>query len=182
MLGVLRAALPGAAFAQSSGTLVSLWAFDETSGAGGVFDDLGPAALPMSIVGSWPDLTTDSIVQGVGGTSAYTDGSAYATIPADQAAHALNALTLSFYYERGSAAAKQILLAAGDGTQPGDFSIEVLAERQAARLPCRPGRACSGSSGMGPASPAPICRSARRIGSTSASGRRVRESISTARS
>ena len=43
MLGVLRAALPGAAFAQSSGTLVSLWAFDETSGAGGVFDDLGPA-------------------------------------------------------------------------------------------------------------------------------------------
>ena len=127
MLGVLRAALPGAAFAQSSGTLVSLWAFDETSGAGGVFDDLGPADLPMSIVGSWPDLTTGSIVQGVGGTSAYTDGSAYATIPADQAAHALNALTLSFYYERGSAAAKQILLAAGDGSQAGDFSIEVLA-------------------------------------------------------
>jgi hypothetical protein len=34
---------------------------------------------------------------------------------------------MSFYYQRNSAAAKQILVAAGDGAQAGDFSIEVLA-------------------------------------------------------
>jgi Concanavalin A-like lectin/glucanases superfamily len=127
MLGVLRAAIPGAAFAQTWPTLVSLWTFDETSAAGGVFADSGPASVPMSIVGTWADLSTASMVQGIGGTSAYTNGSGHATIPADDPEHDLSELTISFYYQRNSAAAKHILLAAGDGTQAGDFSIEVLA-------------------------------------------------------
>jgi hypothetical protein len=37
----------------------------------------------MTIVGTWADLTTDVIVQGVGGTSAYTRGRGYVTPPAD---------------------------------------------------------------------------------------------------
>jgi hypothetical protein len=127
MLGVAKAALFGAAFAQQGPVLVSLWAFDETSDAGGVFNDLGPASLAMDIVGTWADLSTDSMVQGIGGTSAYTGGSGYATTPANHPAHELPALTISFYYQPNSAAAKHILFAAGNGTQAGDFSIELLA-------------------------------------------------------
>ena len=127
MLGVAKAALFGAAFAQQGPVLVSLWAFDETSDAGGVFNDLGPASLAMDIVGTWADLSTDSMVQGIGGTSAYTAGSGYATTPANHPAHNLPALTISFYYQPNSAAAKHILFAAGNGTQTGDFSIELLA-------------------------------------------------------
>ena len=127
MLGVAKAALFGAAFAQQGPILVSLWAFDETSDAGGVFNDLGPASLAMDIVGTWADLSTDSMVQGIGGTSAYTNGSGYATTPANHPAHDLPALTISFYYQPNGAAAKHILFAAGNGTQAGDFSIELLA-------------------------------------------------------
>ena len=127
MLGVLRAAIPGAALAQTWPTLISLWKFDETSATGGVFADSGPANVPMGIVGTWADLSTGALVQGIGGTSAYTNGSGHATIPANDPAHDLSELTISFYYQRNSAAAKHILLAAGDGTEPGDFSIEVLA-------------------------------------------------------
>jgi hypothetical protein len=125
MLGVLRAALPGAAFAQTWPTLISLWEFDETSGPS--FADSGPANVPMTIVGTWADLSTPSMIQGIAGTSAYTNGSGYATIAANDPDHDLSELTISFYYQRNSAAAKHVLLAAGDGTQPGDFSIEVLA-------------------------------------------------------
>jgi Concanavalin A-like lectin/glucanases superfamily len=128
MLGALRAILPGVAFAQTSATMVSLWAFDETTDVSGVFDDLGSANVPMSLVGTWADLTTGSLVQNVGGTSAYTSGTAYATLPANQPAHNLAALTISFYYQRNAAAGTQVLLAAGNGTQAGDFSIEVLAD------------------------------------------------------
>ena len=127
MLGVVRALLPGAAFAQTWPTLISLWRFDETSAAGGVFSDVGPASVAMNIGGTWASLSTGSMVQGVGGTSAYTDGSGFATIPANDPDHNLSELTISFYYQRNSAAAKHILLAAGDGTQAGDFSLEVLA-------------------------------------------------------
>jgi hypothetical protein len=68
------------------------------------------------------------MVEGAGGTSAYTDGSASATIPVNDPDHNLSKLTISFYYQRNSAAAKHILLAAGpDGSQAGNFSIEVLA-------------------------------------------------------
>ena len=127
MLKGALAALPGAALAQSPPSLVSLWAFDETSGAQGMFEDRGPADLPISLVGSWMHLNTGSLVRGIGGASAYTDGTAYATIPANQASHDLAALTISFYYQRDSAAARHILLAAGNGSRPGDFQIEVLA-------------------------------------------------------
>lgn len=127
MLGALRAAIPGAAFAQTWPTLISLWKFDETSASAGVFADSGPANVPMDMVGTWADLSTGSLVQGIEGTSAYTNGSGHATIPADDPDHDLSELTISFYYQRNSAAAKHILLAAGDGTEPGDFSIEVLA-------------------------------------------------------
>ncbi|MGH6921109.1 MAG: LamG-like jellyroll fold domain-containing protein, partial [Geminicoccaceae bacterium] len=106
---------------------ISRWELDETSSAEGVFEDRGPAHVLMILNGIWADLTTGSLVEGVGGTSAYTDGSAFATIPANAAAHNLAALTISFYYQRNSAAAKHTLLAAGDGTQTGDFSIEALA-------------------------------------------------------
>jgi hypothetical protein len=128
MLGALRALLPGAAFAQTWPTLVSLWTFDETSAAGGVFADSGPANVPMTIVGTWADLSTPSMIQGVGGTSAYTNGSGHATIPADDPDHDLSELTISFYYQRNSAAAKHVLLVASDAqsTGVGDFSIEVL--------------------------------------------------------
>jgi hypothetical protein len=128
MVGATQAALLGAAFAQTWPTLISLWTFDETSDAGGVFGDLGPANVPMDIVGTWADLSTDSMVQEIGGTSAYTDGSGYATIPANDPDHDLAELTISFYYQRNSAAAKHVLLAASDAlsTGAGDFSIEVL--------------------------------------------------------
>jgi hypothetical protein len=128
MLGVLRGLLPGAAFAQTWPTLISLWQFDETSPAGGVFTDFGPANVPMNIVGTWADLSTDSMIQGIGGTSAYTGGSGYATIAANDPDHDLAELTISFYYQRNSAAAKHVLLAASDAlsTGVGDFSIEVL--------------------------------------------------------
>ena len=105
---VLRAA--GCAFPKPLPELLSLWKFDETSGGRG-FADSGPANLPMAIVGTWADLSTASMVQGIGGTSAYTDGSGYATIPANQPDHDLSELTISFYYQRNSAAAKHILLA-----------------------------------------------------------------------
>jgi hypothetical protein len=125
MLGALQAVLPGAAAAQPVRSPISLWSFDETSGT--TFADLGPAHVPMTIVGTWASLTTASMVQGVGGTSAYTNGSgSYATIPANDPDHNLGALTISFYYERNSATIKHILLAAGNGSQAGDFSIEVL--------------------------------------------------------
>jgi Concanavalin A-like lectin/glucanases superfamily len=129
MLGLAGVALraAGCAFPKPLPELRSLWQLDETSAGGGVFADSGPANLPMAIVGTWADLSTASMVQGIGGTSAYTEGSGYATIPANQPDHDLSELTISFYYQRNSAAAKHILLAAGDGTQVGDFSIEVLA-------------------------------------------------------
>lgn len=127
MLGVASVALRACSIPQSpSSPLVGLWSFDET-GVGAVFEDIGPGNVPMTIVGTWADLSTGSIVQGVDGTSAYTSGGGYATLPANQPAHALSALTISFYYQRASAASKQILLAAGDGSEAGDFSIEVPA-------------------------------------------------------
>jgi hypothetical protein len=126
MLGALPAALPGAGLAQTWPRLVSLWTFDETSGPS--FADSGEAHVPMDIVGTWADLSGASLIEGIDGTSAYTSGSGYATIPADRPEHDLAELTISFYYQRQSAAAKQILLAAGDDSQPGDFSIEVQAD------------------------------------------------------
>jgi Concanavalin A-like lectin/glucanases superfamily len=131
MLGVANVALRAAgwAFVKPSANPISRWELDETSSAEGVFEDRGPAHVLMVHAGTWADLTTDPLVEGDDGTSAYTDGSAYATIPANVAAHDLAGLTISFYYQRASAAAKQILLAAGEAGvhQAGDFSIEVLA-------------------------------------------------------
>ena len=126
MLGVATIALraAGCSLPQASNAPVSHWTFDET--AGGTFADEGPASVPMSLVGSWSDFSTGSLVQGVAGTSAYTNGSAYATLPADAATHNFTALTISFYYQRESASEKHILLAGGDGSEIGDFSIEVL--------------------------------------------------------
>lgn len=126
MAGVASVALRAAGRPKASPALTSRWELDETSSAAGVFEDRGPAHVLMILSGTWADLTTGSLVEGIGGTSAYTDGSAYATIPANMAAHDLAALTISFYYQRGSAAAKHTLLAAGDGTQAGDFAIELL--------------------------------------------------------
>jgi hypothetical protein len=130
MLGVAGVALraAGRAWPQPSADPISRWELDETSTAEGVFEDRGSAHVLMIHVGTWADLTTASLIEGAGGTSAFTDGSAYATMPANVAAHSLAALTISFYYQRVSAANKQILLAAGDGGQIGDFSIEVLAD------------------------------------------------------
>jgi Concanavalin A-like lectin/glucanases superfamily len=126
MLGASQAVQLGAcATQQQVPAPISLWSFDETGGTS--FADHGPANVPMDIVGTWADLSTASMVQGIGGTSAYTNGSGHATIPANDPDHDLSELTISFYYQRNSAAAKQILLAAGNGTQAGDFSIEVLA-------------------------------------------------------
>jgi Concanavalin A-like lectin/glucanases superfamily len=125
MAGAIQVVWQGAAFAQSWPNLVSLWKLDETDGAS--FADSGPADVAMAFGGPWADLSSGSLIEGDDGTSAYTDGSGYATIPAGDPDHDLAELTISFYYQRQSAAAKQILLAAGDGTQVGDFSIEVLA-------------------------------------------------------
>jgi hypothetical protein len=127
MLGVLRAAIPAAAFGQLPAP-ISRWQFDEMGVTS--FADSGPANVPMDIVGIW--LSTSPLVTPIpedpeSERSAYTDGSGYATIPANHPAHDLPGLTISFYYQRNSAAAKHVLLAAGDGTQPGDFSLEVLA-------------------------------------------------------
>ena len=128
MPGVANVALRAAgwAFVKPSANPISRWELDETSSAQGVFEDRGPAFVSMIVAGIWADMTTGSLVEEVGGTSAYTDGSAYARIPADEPQHNLAALTISFYYQRNSAAARQVLLAAGDGTQAGDFSIEIL--------------------------------------------------------
>jgi hypothetical protein len=127
MLGASHAVLLGACAAPPEvPALISLWSFDETGGMS--FADSGPANVPMTIVGAWADLSTASMVQGIGGTSAYTNGTGHATIPANDPDHNLSELTISFYYQRNSAAAKHILLAAGNGTQAGDFSIEVLAD------------------------------------------------------
>jgi hypothetical protein len=70
----------------------------------------------------------------------FTDGSAYATMPANVPAHNLAALTISFYYQRESSGGKQILLAAGKGSQAGDFSFRGAGGRTAAGLAHRPGR------------------------------------------
>ena len=119
-----RDSLSAASAAAKVPTPISTWTLDGTGG----FNDSGPAAVNMTIVGSWTDLTTGSLVSGVGGTSACNAGTgAYATLPASQAAHNLGALTLSFYYQRNSMAAKHVLFAIGDGTAIGDLSIEVLA-------------------------------------------------------
>jgi hypothetical protein len=119
-----RDSLSAASAAAKVPTPISTWTLDGTGG----FNDSGPAAVNMTIVGSWTDLTTGSLVSGVGGTSACNAGTgAYATLPASQAAHNLGALTLSFYYQRNSMAAKHVLFAVGDGTAIGDLSIEVLA-------------------------------------------------------
>ncbi len=131
MLGVATIALRAAGCTSLKPSLqpISHWEFDETSAGNGVFEDRGPAHVLMILEGTWADPTTGSLVEGVGGTSAYTDGSGYATLPANTPAHDLAELTISFYYQRASAAAKQVLLAAGEATahEAGDFSIEVLA-------------------------------------------------------
>ena len=128
MLGVASVALwaAGCTWPKPSADPISRWEFDETSSAEGVFEDRGPAHVLMIHAGTWADLTTDPLVAGDDGTSAYTDGSAYATIPADVPAYNLAAITISFYYQRESASDKHILLAAGNGSQGGDFSLEVL--------------------------------------------------------
>lgn len=125
MLGVASVLLRACSSTLAPARLVSLWPFDEVSGASTDFEDLGPGNVPMTIVGSWADLNSGSLVRDLAGTSAYTDGSAYAILPANQAAHDLSALTISLYYQRESAAAKQTILAVGTGSQPGDLSIEV---------------------------------------------------------
>jgi hypothetical protein len=85
MLGESSVLLQACSFPKApSSSLVGLSSFDEIGPA--VFDDQGPADLPMTIVGTWADLTTDVIVQGVGGTSAYTRGRGYVTPPADTSA------------------------------------------------------------------------------------------------
>jgi hypothetical protein len=102
---------------------ISTWTLNGTGG----FADSGAADVDFTIAGTFADLTTGSMVQGGSGNSAYTDGSGtYATLPANVAGHSLSALTLSFYYQRNSTAAKHVLFAVGDGTVAGDLSIEVL--------------------------------------------------------
>lgn len=120
-----RAALPAPQPVPLPTGPISIWKLDETSGV--VFDDSEPANVNATIAGTWADLNTATMVRNVGGTSAHTTGSGWATFPASQAAHALTDLTISFYYQRRTEAAKHVLLAAGDGTAAGDFSIEVLA-------------------------------------------------------
>jgi Concanavalin A-like lectin/glucanases superfamily len=127
MLGVAHYALWAAGCAlKPAAEPISRWELDEISSAEGVFEDRGPAHVLMVHAGDWADLTTGSLVVGDDDTSAYTDGSAYATLPANVAAHNLAALTISLYYQRTSATHKHILLAAGDSSAAGDFSLEVL--------------------------------------------------------
>ena len=110
---------------------ISIWPLNETSGT--VFDDTEPANVNGTIFNTWADLSTTTMVAGGGGTSVYTGAGVpppYATFPASQAAHNLTNLTISFYYQRRTTTAKHVLLAAGavaTDIQPGDFSIEVLA-------------------------------------------------------
>lgn len=169
---VLRAA--GCAFPKPLPEPLSLWTFDETGGTS--FADSGPANVPMAIIGTWADLSTGSMVQGIGGTSAYTSGSGYATIPANDPDHNLSGLTISFYYQRDSAAAKHILLAAGDGAQVGDFSIEFWQTGVCAVITLARTHS-SGSLKARMVLPAPICRSAPHTGSTSPSVLWARGSI-----
>ena len=96
--------------------------------SGSTFVDSGPANIPMTLQKSWQILTLPSMVTGLTGTAAWPGtAGAYATIPANQAAHNLSTLTLSFYYQRNSALARQLLFAVGSASTavPGDLSIEV---------------------------------------------------------
>ena len=142
MLGVASAALwaAGCSWPKPSATPISRWEFDETSSAEGVFEDRGPAHVLMIHVGTWADLTTDPLVAGDDGTSAYTDGSAYATIPADVPAYNLAAITISFYYQRKSASDKHILLAAGDGPRRRATSRSRCSRTAGCAPGTRPGR------------------------------------------
>jgi hypothetical protein len=111
--------------------LVSQWRLDNSDGV--TFPDTGPANLPMTLVKPWGNLTLGSMVTGVAGTSAWPGtAGAYATLPANQAAHNLSALTLSIYYQRNSALAKHVLFALGDPNTAaiGDMSLEVLQNGQ----------------------------------------------------
>lgn len=122
---VLRAA--GCSYPKSETQLIGRWSFDETSGA--TFADAG-GAVDGTIVGAWDNLSTDSLVTGDAGTSAFKTGVAHAVLPANRPAHDLASLTLSIYYEPRTAISKHVIINRGIGEAPGDFSIERLADRR----------------------------------------------------
>jgi hypothetical protein len=114
MLGLLRALFPSDAFAQTWPKLISHWTLDETSGPS--FADSGHVAnVPMEGVGTWADLPTASLIQGAGGTSAYTNGAGYARLAANHPDHDLSELkgrmhTAAFRRPRPRAPAFAILV------------------------------------------------------------------------
>ena len=66
---------------------------------------------------------------GISGECLYLAGGSYFVFPSGTAAHDLSQLTLIWYFQRNAAVSpKQIICAAGSGTQAGDFSLEVLAD------------------------------------------------------
>ena len=91
--------------------------------SGSVADSVG--GVNGTVTGAWTSTAADSLVSGVSGQSFYkTGGAAYFTIPASNPAHALAALSFSFYYQPTFNASSQCICARGNGSAPGGFSIE----------------------------------------------------------
>lgn len=95
---------------------VGVWRFDEDGR-----DDIGDRTATL-----YHGATTDgpSLVEGIEGRSLALDGRSWAIII--PAAGAMPELTLSLYVRPRSDATKQIIACMGDGSQPGDWSIERL--------------------------------------------------------
>ena len=104
----------------------SVYELDETSGV--TFFDSGPELLHIPIVGTWDDLSSDSLVTGVSGTSAYKEtSSAYTLLPGNAPAFNATAITVAIYVQENGSPDKAILIA-GSGSltvAPGDFSVEI---------------------------------------------------------
>lgn len=78
-----------------------------------------------TVVGTWTSFATGSLVVGDAGTSFYkTGGVAAVTLPANNPLHNLGAMSLSLLYQPSASANKHVIIAWGDGSQPGDGSIE----------------------------------------------------------
>ena len=83
------------------------------------------SAVNGTVTGIWTAFDTGSLAAGDAGTSFFKNGGlGYVSLPASQAAHNLNALTLSFLYQPYASDNKHNIFAVGDGAQIGDLSIE----------------------------------------------------------
>jgi len=104
--------------------LISLYALD-----GGTAID-SESGVDGTIVSNWTATDVTSLVDGVVGTAFYKDINinAHIILPADNPAHDLDTVSLVFYYQPTSSAAKHVIFAAHTpfAGAPGNFSIERL--------------------------------------------------------